>query len=742
MHWLQPLDTGLFYFINHSLSNPLFDWLMPILSGGNGVMRFFVPLAVLVALAAIFFGNTRTCLCVLMIVLVVGLGDPLIINTIKHAVARPRPCIALSDAIARVGRTDSGSMPSAHAANWFAAAMVVFLLNRKKRWLTTPTFCMAAAVAFSRVYNGVHYPSDVLAGAILGAGYAIALIVALQSVWDFIGKKWFPAWHERLPVLLNPQPSASVRSSDAEWLRLGYLLIFLSLIGRWIYIACGPIELGQDEAYQWVWSKHLALSYYSKPPGIAYIQFAGTSLFGDRAFGVRFFSPLFAAILSLLVFRFFAREVNARASFWLLFAVTAVPLLGIGSILMTIDPPLVLCWSWALLAGWRACQPDRKLRDWLLVGFAIGLAFLCKYSALYEIVCLGIFLALWPPARIHLRKPGPWLALVVFLLCTLPVIIWNAQHHWATVTHVAGNAGLDSEWHPTLSYFWDFIFSEFALLNPVFFLAAFWAVVAGWKLRQAHPLWLYFFCMSVPVFLGHLLWSLHSRIQPNWIAPAIVPLFCLAAIYWHERWRAGSALVKPILASGLLIGLFVVAIMYDTDLVKRLTGHLLPGEKDASRRLRAWKQMAATVETEREKLATNGAPAFIICDHYGLTGLFSFYLPDAKAALKTEPLVYSIDSTEPANQFYFWPEYDYRAARKGQNAIYVEQIDPYPLEKGWVSKWFTGQRIEYRSVPPSEPAPSEIRDEFQSVTDLGEREDKVGDRVFHRMHLWACYDLK
>jgi 4-amino-4-deoxy-L-arabinose transferase-like glycosyltransferase len=85
------------------------------------------------------------------------------------------------------------------------------------------------------------------------------------------------------------------------------------LIGRWIYLASGTIELSQDEAYQWLWSKHLALSYYSKPPGIALIQLSGTSLFGDTEFGVRFFSPLFAAITSVLVLRFFAREIGARA---------------------------------------------------------------------------------------------------------------------------------------------------------------------------------------------------------------------------------------------------------------------------------------------------------------------------------------------------------------------------------------------------------------------------------------------
>jgi hypothetical protein len=78
--------------------------------------------------------------------------------------------------------------------------------------------------------------------------------------------------------------------------RLGYIVIFALLIGRWIYIASGTIDLEKDEAYQWLWSKHLALSYYSKPPGIALIHFLGTSLWGDTAFGIRFFPPLFAAI--------------------------------------------------------------------------------------------------------------------------------------------------------------------------------------------------------------------------------------------------------------------------------------------------------------------------------------------------------------------------------------------------------------------------------------------------------------
>jgi hypothetical protein len=305
---------------------------------------------------------------------------------------------------------------------------------------------------------------------------------------------------------------------------------------------------------------------------------------------------------------------------------------------------------------------------------------------------------------------------------------------------VAGDAGLHSQWKPTLRYFWDFSFAELALLNPIFFIGALWAMIGFWK-RPQHKtsgLWLYLFCMGAPVFLGYWLYSFHSRVLPNWIAPAILPLFCLMVAYWDERRRA----VRPFLVIGLAIGFFAVAIVYQSNLAEKITGQLLPGEKDPSRRVRAWKQAAAFAEVEREKIQQEGKPAFIICSHYGITGLYSFYLPKAKAALESEPLVYSMDSDMPGNQFYFWPEYDYRAHRKGQNAIFVSEVNPYPLEYDWFWKWLMHQPIEYFKIPLPQPAPPQLLQQFQSVTDLGDREIKIGDRVFHREHLWACYNLK
>ncbi len=742
MHWLQSLDIALFHFINGALSNPFFDWLMPILSGADATMRYFIVALLIGAIVTLVKGGARARICLLLLVLVVAVGDGLIVNSIKHAVGRPRPCLGLTEIVARLGCSTSGSMPSAHSANWFACAMVMFVFYRRSAWFMFP---LAAAVAFSRVYCGVHYPSDITVGAILGAGYAVAIMVGAQLLWRSLGQKLFPNWHAQLPSLLQPEtksppttPQSAIGNQQlqTDWLHLGYLVIALALVARWFYIASGVIGLSQDEAYQWLWSKHLALSYYSKPPGIAYIQWAGTALFGDTNLGVRFCSPLFGAILSWLILNFLAREIGARKAFLLLVITFASPLLVVGTVLMTIDPPLVLCWMWGVIVGWRAVQADGKTRDWLLFGLATGLGFLCKYSALFAPVCVLLYFALQPSARFHLRRAGFWLSLGVIALCTLPVLIWNSQNGWATVYHVADNAGLDKVWQPTLKYFFEFLGAEAGLLNPVFFIGMVWASFAFWRTRREKPLQLFLFCMGGPVFFGFWLYALHSRVLPNWIAPAIPPLFCLMALFWAER----RVNLKPWLAVGLTLGLVMSAVMYNSDLLGKVINKL-PGDLDPSHRVRGWRETALLVERERAQFDSS---AFIITEHYGTTGLYSFYSPTARAAaIAHQPLVYCIDADAPVNQILFWDEYNYRKHRVGQNALYAKRLEPYKLEAGWLSKWFQHQPIGYAEIPPPLPAPDRILAQFTSVTNLGVREIIFPDgRVFQRVQLYGCYGLK
>ncbi|HZI33853.1 MAG TPA: glycosyltransferase family 39 protein, partial [Candidatus Binatia bacterium] len=313
-------------------------------------------------------------------------------------------------------------------------------------------------------------------------------------------------------------------ANSQKWLLWGYILLGVLLIWRLIYIASGLIELSPDEALYWLQSKHLALSYYSKPPLTALTMWLGTTLFGNNDFGVRFFSPVISAVLGLVCLRFCARELNARLGFALVLITSATPLLQVGSNLMTIDPLSVLFWTLATLVGWRAIQPDGKTVNWVWVGVWMGFGFLSKYTALFQWLCWAVLFVIWRPARIHLRRPGPYLALLVNLILALPVLIWNAQHDWVTVTHVGGRADFGDISHFTTRYFFEFVGAEAGLLNPVFFLGMVWAGIAFWRTKPRDLRMVYFFCMAIPLVFAYTLQSFHARVLPNWIVPAILPL--------------------------------------------------------------------------------------------------------------------------------------------------------------------------------------------------------------------------
>jgi hypothetical protein len=292
----------------------------------------------------------------------------------------------------------------------------------------------------------------------------------------------------------------------------------------------------------------------------------------------------------------------------------------------------------------------------------------------------------------------------------LPILIWNAQNGWITVEHVTHNARLHKPWRPTLRYLGDFTGAEAGLLNPVFFVGIICACIGFWKLHRREPAFLFLFSMGAPLFFGYWAYTLHSRVLPNWIAPAIVPLFCLMALYWSRRRFA------PWLIAGLSLGIPLVILLHDTDMIRRLTGHYLPAQIDPLRRVRAWSTVAREVNLARKELAAEGKEVFVIGAHYGITGQMSFYIPEAKKAVAGVPLVYYRSSPQPNNQYYFWP--GYREQRAGQNAIYVHETE--------------------RPRPP----PDSLLEEFESVESLGYRQIKYRGREFRRIELFACRNLK
>ncbi len=163
------LDEHIFYFINSTCGCAPLDcsWHRCGGSGGFGCRSICSWLFLLVEL------QKRGLMLLAFLALTVGLADFTSSELIKKTVRRPRPCAdaAFFEKVnLRLERCGGGwSFPSSHAANHFAAAVFLGLLfGRRPRWVRPALFGWATSVALAQVYVGVHWPTDVAAGAAVG----------------------------------------------------------------------------------------------------------------------------------------------------------------------------------------------------------------------------------------------------------------------------------------------------------------------------------------------------------------------------------------------------------------------------------------------------------------------------------------------------------------------------------------------------------------------------------------------
>ncbi|HEX8525011.1 MAG TPA: glycosyltransferase family 39 protein, partial [Tepidisphaeraceae bacterium] len=241
------------------------------------------------------------------------------------------------------------------------------------------------------------------------------------------------------------EPSIARPAWDLRWLtpaRCRWILVLvlaLDVVGHVNYLHHCPADLSGDEAQYWDWSRNLDWSYYSKGPLIAYIIRGSCAIFGETMPAVRYPAIAFGVATSIVTYlltrKLFGSE---RLALGAVLLNHLVPMFIAGSILMTIDPPMFLCWALATLFAAYAIFDGRK-GAWLLVGVAIGVGFLAKYATpLWYLGTLGFLIA-----TNQLKRQGAGLvaAAVVTLLFTAPVIVWNAQHGWVSLHHVAHQTG-------------------------------------------------------------------------------------------------------------------------------------------------------------------------------------------------------------------------------------------------------------------------------------------------------------
>ena len=164
MDFLYSIDLSVFYLFNHTISTPFLDKFFSIITNVN---NWYITYVILLGISFVK-GGTKGKLAVLGVILLIVLTDQTGYRVLKEFFARARPCNELTDVLTPLGCTGSFSFPSNHALNNFAVAMFFYRLFPNLKWVL---FITASLIAISRVYLGLHYPSDILGGAVIGLAF-------------------------------------------------------------------------------------------------------------------------------------------------------------------------------------------------------------------------------------------------------------------------------------------------------------------------------------------------------------------------------------------------------------------------------------------------------------------------------------------------------------------------------------------------------------------------------------------
>lgn len=530
------------------------------------------------------------------------------------------------------------------------------------------------------------------------------------------GRVWELAW-------LTP--------TRCRWILAAVLLFGLAGHLHYLLNDC-PIDLAGDEAHYWDWSRQLDLNYYSKGPLVAYIIRASCEVLGTSMPAVRFPALLLGVGTSLLTY-WLARMLFAseRLALGAVLLNHLVPMFVAGSVMMTIDPPFFFCWALASCLAAKAIFHGRP-GAFLGMGLAIGVGFLAKYTMFLWLIGLLLFCALEPRARRHLRRPWLWAGVGLALLFTLPVLLWNHQHGWVSFRHVVRQTGTSGGSFAPGNVA-EFFGGQIGALGPglvVIMLGAIlyalgpkpWlalARVSAWPARRRlalrmatspffrpdavsettevtafpqppeiddpsasiRPALRFLLCMGLPFWAIVGLWSVRTKIQVNWPAPAYFSLMILSAYFLATRLASPSAwrAWRPWFWGSLLLGLLSVPILHNLEILYRPLHRLglAPRRWDPTRKLRGWNELGAFVSAH---LRTLRPGAFVLCEKYDFTAQMAFYV-------EGRPKTYCVGAwfADPQrrtrhSQYDLWPDRSLDQPQLlGQDAVFVGYEPPADL---------------------------------------------------------------
>ncbi|MGA7942710.1 MAG: glycosyltransferase family 39 protein [Bradyrhizobium sp.] len=427
--------------------------------------------------------------------------------------------------------------------------------------------------------------------------------------------------------------------SEARLVRNTALTVAALVLLRLVGAAWTPLTF--DEAYYWIWSKHLALGYYDHPPGVALVIRLGTMIAGDTEFGVRLVSILLALPMSFAVYRtaeilFGGQRVAATAT--ILLNVTLMA--AVGTMIVTPDSPLLVASSFVLFFLAKVLESGRGAW-WLAVGAAAGAALASKYTAMFFGPAILIWLISSPKLRTWLVSPWLYLGGLVALIVFSPVILWNADHGWVSFIKQLGRSEV-VQFKP--GFIGELIPTQIAFATPLVFILGAMGLYAlarreGGALAARALINAMFWTITL-YFLWH---SLHARVEANWFAP-VYPAFAIAAAVAANltRWEPRpQRVVNFCLRWASPVGILMFAAL----IVQADTGVLTGFRRDATVRSVGvgWQTLAAEIEAVRTRVGAS----CVLAPDYGTASWLTFYLPKDTCVIQPTQRIRWVNMGQP-----------------------------------------------------------------------------------------------
>jgi dolichol-phosphate mannosyltransferase len=318
-------------------------------------------------------------------------------------------------------------------------------------------------------------------------------------------------------------------------------------------------DLFPEEAYYWLYSRHLDIGYLDHPPMVAWLIHFGTMVFGHGEFGVRIFALLCHLVACFFVFRLTALWFDRRAAWTAVAMLQVLPFFFMTGFIMTPDAPLTACWAGALYFLARVFFQEDG-RAWLGVGIFLGLGMLSKYTIALIGPATLLFMALDPSSRRWFRHPAPYGAVLLSLVIFAPVLMWNAQHEWASFVYQSADR-ISAPWRFSTH---ELLGSILVLLTPVALLLAIRILAGRGALDptsiKASRVRLYCQIFTLVPLAVFIIFSITHRVKLNWTGPlwlAVIPavaahLTAAASILTLRAWKTTVLLACIIYPAFLL----------------------------------------------------------------------------------------------------------------------------------------------------------------------------------------------